>query len=240
MKKAILISIRPEWVAKILNGEKTIEIRKNMPKCELPIDVYIYCSKGKSLRQCEFSSYEYANQSFKAFVAFPKEVPLGKERCFWVNRNSLEFDGDNTILVAVGEKVRQEIDYIESTCFEASPSVNGKVVAKFTLKRVEEFGIGNPYEEHTRALLNEACVTIAEARRYAGGKHPYYLCHNSLYAWHISDLEVFDEPKELSDFFSLPETYHHDHESMVEHYERKEARRLKRAPQSWSYIEVDE
>ena len=46
MIKSILISIRPEWVEKILNGEKTIEIRKTMPKCDLPIDVYIYCTKG--------------------------------------------------------------------------------------------------------------------------------------------------------------------------------------------------
>ena len=43
--KSILISIKPKWVAKILNGEKTIEIRKTMPKCDLPIDVYIYCTK---------------------------------------------------------------------------------------------------------------------------------------------------------------------------------------------------
>ena len=47
MKKAILISIRPNWVAKILNGEKTIEIRKTMPKCDLPINVYIYCTKDR-------------------------------------------------------------------------------------------------------------------------------------------------------------------------------------------------
>lgn len=45
MNKSILISIRPEWVKKILNGKKTIEIRKTMPKCDLPIDVYIYCTK---------------------------------------------------------------------------------------------------------------------------------------------------------------------------------------------------
>ena len=43
--RAILISIRPEWVAKILNGEKTIEVRKTAPKCDLPIDVYIYCTE---------------------------------------------------------------------------------------------------------------------------------------------------------------------------------------------------
>ena len=45
--KSILISIQPQWVEKILNGEKTIEIRKTMPKCELPCKVYIYCTKGK-------------------------------------------------------------------------------------------------------------------------------------------------------------------------------------------------
>lgn len=49
MNKAVLISIRPEWVEKILNGEKTIEIRKTMPKCELPCKVYIYCTKNRHL-----------------------------------------------------------------------------------------------------------------------------------------------------------------------------------------------
>lgn len=45
--KSIMISIQPQWVEKICNGEKTIEIRKTMPKCELPCRVYIYCTKGK-------------------------------------------------------------------------------------------------------------------------------------------------------------------------------------------------
>ena len=45
--KEIMISIQPQWVEKILNGEKTIEIRKTKPKCELPCKVYIYCTKGK-------------------------------------------------------------------------------------------------------------------------------------------------------------------------------------------------
>ena len=43
----VLISIQPQWVEKILNGEKTIEIRKTMPKCEFPCKVYIYCTKPK-------------------------------------------------------------------------------------------------------------------------------------------------------------------------------------------------
>lgn len=46
MSKSILLSIRPEWVAKILNGEKTIEVRKRFPKDYVGW-VYIYCTKDK-------------------------------------------------------------------------------------------------------------------------------------------------------------------------------------------------
>lgn len=61
--KAIMISIQPQWVEKILNGEKTIEIRKTMPKCELPCKVYIYETKGKKhfynyIEACECPSEE--------------------------------------------------------------------------------------------------------------------------------------------------------------------------------------
>ena len=59
--KAILISIKPKYVAKILNGEKTIEIRKTMPKCDLPIDVYIYCTKGKPTLKGGYFDYEKLN-----------------------------------------------------------------------------------------------------------------------------------------------------------------------------------
>lgn len=45
--KSILMSIQPKWVAKILNGEKTIDVRKTAPK-EVPLKVYIYCTKGRS------------------------------------------------------------------------------------------------------------------------------------------------------------------------------------------------
>ena len=46
--KSIILSIQPKWVAKILNGEKTIEVRKSCPK-ETPFKVYIYCTKGAEL-----------------------------------------------------------------------------------------------------------------------------------------------------------------------------------------------
>lgn len=48
MAKAVLISIRPEWVEKIVGGEKTIEVRKTRPKLETPFKCYIYETQGKS------------------------------------------------------------------------------------------------------------------------------------------------------------------------------------------------
>lgn len=45
--KAILASITPKYCEKILKGEKSLEMRKNFPHCQLPCKVYIYCTKGK-------------------------------------------------------------------------------------------------------------------------------------------------------------------------------------------------
>ena len=44
MAKAVLISIRPEWVEKIARGEKTVEVRKTRPKLETPFKCHIYCT----------------------------------------------------------------------------------------------------------------------------------------------------------------------------------------------------
>ena len=57
MSKAVLISIRPEWVEKIADGEKTLELRKTEPKLETPFKVYIYCTAGNL-------SYEVSNGIF--------------------------------------------------------------------------------------------------------------------------------------------------------------------------------
>ncbi len=46
MSKAVLISIRPKWVEKITNGEKTIEVRKTRPKLDTPFKCYIYCTNS--------------------------------------------------------------------------------------------------------------------------------------------------------------------------------------------------
>ena len=148
-KKAILISIKPKYVAKILNGEKTIEIRKTMPKCDLPIDVYIYCTK----------------QNAKHYI---------KNKIY----NSM---------------------------------INGKVVAKFTLNKVEE--ITNRY---CKGMLIDSCLTNYELNEYLG--------NNIGYAWHISNLGIFDKPKELSEFGQ------YGYEWFIP---------IEKAPQSWCYVEVE-
>ena len=47
MAKTVLISIRPEWVEKIANEIKTVEVRKTKPYLETPFKCYIYCTNKR-------------------------------------------------------------------------------------------------------------------------------------------------------------------------------------------------
>lgn len=46
MSKAVMISVRPKWCEKIIIGRKTMELRKSVPKLEVPFKCYIYCTSG--------------------------------------------------------------------------------------------------------------------------------------------------------------------------------------------------
>ena len=173
MKKAILISINPKWVAKILNGEKTLEIRKTFPKCDLPIDVYIYCTKDK----------KYANL---------------------INRGGF---------------------------------LTGMVVAKFTLNKVEEIKFDD------KQAQERACLTEEELFDYLFVNTPYHEDMKQGYAWHINNLEIFDKPKELSDFSKLGvNAYYEKHAGTnigyLEFWNGIYEFKLTTPPQSWCYIEV--
>lgn len=50
MSKAVMLSIHPKWCEKIVNGNKTIEVRKTRPKLDTPFKCYIYCTSGKTVR----------------------------------------------------------------------------------------------------------------------------------------------------------------------------------------------
>lgn len=45
--KSVLISIRPDWIQKIFDREKTVEIRKTFPKLPPPFKCFIYCTKPR-------------------------------------------------------------------------------------------------------------------------------------------------------------------------------------------------
>ena len=159
--KAILISIKPKYVADILNGRKTIEIRKTMPKCELPIDVYIYCTKEKN----------------KDDMCFYQSDMFG---CEWY-----------------GKLVHKVY-----TPDQHNP-INGKVVAKFTLNKVEEIKSNLAMRFFTESfnekeLLDKSCLTADELFWYLAPQELKIKCCG--YAWHIDNLVIFNKPKELSEF----------------------------------------
>lgn len=192
MSKAIMISIKPKWVAKILNGEKTIEIRKTMPKCDLPIDVYIYCTKEKLYGD------EY----------LCKESRL-KGQISWCE--FMRFDGK---------------DMFEEN--EQHKILNGKVVAKFTLRKVDEHHVLPtenilPFNWNVEKKLSELCLTKEEVMAYGHGED------YQAFLWHIEDLVIFDEPKELNEFWTIS----HKVKGKKGQYT---AHKLSKAPQKFQYI----
>lgn len=51
MNKAVLISIQPKWCELIVNGKKTVEVRKSRPKIDTPFKCYIYCTNNQVFAQ---------------------------------------------------------------------------------------------------------------------------------------------------------------------------------------------
>ena len=170
--KSILISIRPEWTAKILTGHKTIEVRKTAPKCDLPIDVYVYCTKGGMIVEKGYS------------LGFTEPI-------------------------------------------------NGKVVAKFTLRKVEKIDVPYPAYFHE---VEDMYKHITEGSLLSLGALHAYLGTDSGYAWHISDLVIFDKPKELDefDYLNLSGTRYVSNRSINGLPSKKHP------PQSWCYVEKNE
>lgn len=99
MAKAVLISIRPEWVKKILAGEKTLEVRKNRPNTETPFKVYIYCTNQKNIMLWNARSYIYVDDH---------------------NHNAFDRCWNGSV---VGEFVCDEITWLTHIGFSALPGI---------------------------------------------------------------------------------------------------------------------
>jgi len=178
--RAIMISDKPKWVAKILNGEKTIEVRKNKALATAIqklidkygyADIYVYCSKDNKIFLRDYRDKKKWAVYWR-FVAMEKDPSI------------------------VGEE---------------PPILNGKVVFKFRCYKVEEIECAIDYYHecgrdctyHTDSMcqevLGERSCLYNDIDEYLDWKPDNIVG----YAIHIGDLEIFDKPKELSEFYSI-------------------------------------
>ncbi len=98
--------------------------------------------------------------------------------------------------------------YLNVNIYKNIPmGLNGKVIGSFVCDRIDEYryfkgltrfnDMGLPCGTYDSYLIFEddyksMCLTYDEVNTYGKGK--------TLYGWHISDLKIYDEPKELSEF----------------------------------------
>lgn len=120
--------------------------------------------------------------------------------------------------------------------FEISKELTGKVIGEFICNEVKYIHPAYGYldarcEGGSGYILDKCCLTSKQLIEYGKGK--------DLYAWHISNLVIYDKPKELSEFLidckNCNKKFVGDTncwQGCVNGY-----RRLTRPPQSWCYVE---
>ena len=179
MAKAVLISIRPEWVEKILAGEKTLEVRKTCPNMGTPFKCHIYCTNSG--------------------------VAMG----MWGKHGKV-----------VGEFVCDKITWLTHIGFSGLPGI-----------RLAAMKNGHTIDDSFD--FSKSCLTTPQIEKYLGGKDGY--------AWHISDLRVYDQPWELTVFRrSCPNDLYCEACAMYSNNNgicNNGALPLRRPPQSWCYVE---
>ena len=181
--REVMISIQPKWVEKICRGEKTVEVRKTIPKCETPFKVYIYCTKGRG-------------------------------DCLW-RWNGIWYD-------------TQDPNHRPNR-------LDGKVIGEFICDRIDK-GVLRKSEffDSVNIGYDKTCVSLDEFENYLGAKG--VLGEFEFYGWHITDLVVYDEPRELSEFRSYNVRTYIDEKSGLPMPTHEIARPF----QSWGYVEAKE
>ena len=97
---------------------------------------------------------------------------------------------------------------------EGASKGNRKVIGEFTCDRIYELA---PLNHAPDDAEKQACLTREEIVNYLKGTG---------YGWHITDLRIYDQPRELSEFTGLRNT-----RFGAAPYD------IKRPPQSWCYVE---
>ena len=210
--KAVLLPIWPQYCELIANGKKTVEVRKTRPKLETPFKCYIYCTACKSFYSIGCIRY-------------------GEDELYRIPNGKIKYGTS-----------------VELMCYddgEYGPDnfLNRKVIGEFVCDNIKCITPVNfvVKEDAERALLG-SCLTPKQAKEYAGWKPGTWLSEcKDLYSWHISDLVIYDKPKELREFRGLCKYMGRDC-CACPYYDYSimdcKARTIKRPPQSWCYVEI--
>ena len=114
-------------------------------------------------------------------------------------------------------------DYLDTGSMQSlnCPLGNGKVIGEFTCDRIdtilpanEPYGIYDIDDDY----VFQTCLEYGALWNYGNGQ--------TLYGWHISNLKIYDEPKELGEFTGLRKTKF-----------GMEPVAITRPFQSWGYVE---
>ena len=170
--KAVMLSVRPQWCELIAGGQKTIEVRKTVPKISPPFKCFIYQTRSG-------------------------KVPTGLFTC----------DGE-----IMGRSVK-----------------NGKVIGEFVCDKM--YGIYYSIYPHDPLVFEEIGTLnrpdVISETHLSEIELDNYLNGNNGYGWNISAMQIYDKPRELSEFRKpiMPTGLRYEDDA------------IKRAPQSWCYVE---
>lgn len=112
----------------------------------------------------------------------------------------------------------------------------GKVIGEFTCERIALIAYdGGELSSTTNAAFSPAtCLTRSEIIAYIGDK-------GRCYGWHISDLKIYDTPRELGELRrACPNSFYCESCAMYRENDGtcgNESLQIKRPPQSWCYVE---
>ena len=144
---------------------------------------------------------------------------------------------------AMGWKVEQEKTVEVRKNFPKAPDWDKKVIIYCSKNKRSFKRIPKEYQPFMAPLLGKAIGEFV-------CDEVYRIEHSAYYSWHISDLKIYDKPKELSEL-TTPFCPYEVAKCKVgarlcKHYTFKDAlggecdygKRITRPPQSWCYVEA--
>lgn len=143
-------------------------------------------------------------------------------------------------------KTKEPYEILEIHAVDKIRKANGKVVGEFICNEITRHGnlVFISRKEEIKALEG-SCLTEDEFYSYMNYP-PVNQCQDlkealkkyEFYGWHISDLVIYDKPKELREFH-YPDYYKTKESVYGWADEEEKSWQIKRPPQSWCYVEEE-